>query len=531
MTGADGKSILISSTDDLDFPFLGLLVRMHLLGMKPISALMGEHSNPRLNNVNIPDANQMNKFNVGKVNAETRNSRFKRKRYNNEETVPIDTLFVGAEAQARYHIIIEHVNPEPVDGETPDAQKFAEKNYKERLEAIMDVLSEGTIPYKRIIEMKKYKRRIDPNYKVEVVLELKNDMQILLQQTTLAGCSVKVSENIWKNTVQGIFIDHDEELKGMTNQEILAVATDKGLRDVFRFGQSKVIKVSFSGQEKPGWVHFWDHLRFKVLPYYQPPSRCYKCQRYGHKNTSCRNKFACYKCAVTYDQKEDHDPKTCTGAKKCVNCEGPHDSGNKECAKQKLEVKWVKISEDFDIPIRQAKEKYPSGEVPTYAEAVGPGPPLVPQEKIQEETQKLQKQHEETLAKLRKDAETDMNNWRTEQENKVQDLLTRITTQEETSANLNTKLDIQNKLIETLKEDLKKKDTEIEALKQKNEALIVENERLTVNAPRTMSTEIQELKKKVKEQKQQLIDKDEIIRKQFKTDDTAKKKNQFGRNK
>ena len=486
---------------------------------------MDEENNPNQNDViDIPDSSQMGtRFAIGNVNEGHTRRKIKRKRFSFERDEEFQP-FEGAEAQATYYLTIE-----PID-KKPETKNFANLNYKQRLDAIMNVLTEeGKFQYTKRIEMKKWKKRNETVYKIELMLETSSDMTLLLARTILGGCPVKISENLWKNTTQGLIIDHDDNLKGMSNLEILKGATDKKVKDVFRFGQSKVIKISFQGQEKPTHVHFWNDLRFKVLKYYQPPLRCFKCQKYGHKTTSCRNKYACYKCAANYDTKEEHEPKECTNPKHCVNCQGHHDSGDKDCPQQKLEVKWARISQDNNITVQKAKEKYPGGEVPTYAEAVGPGPPLVPQKKLQEETQKLQKQHEETVDKLRKDAETDMKNWRIEQENNMKALQTRIATQEETSANLTQKLDIQNKLIGTLREDLKKKDEQIETLKQQNENLIVENDRLKVNAPKTLSTEIQELKKKIKDLNKQLIDKDEVIRKQ-KAEDTAKKKSQSGKN-
>ncbi|GBL94242.1 hypothetical protein AVEN_16772-1 [Araneus ventricosus] len=52
-----------------------------------------------------------------------------------------------------------------------------------------------------------------------------------------------------------------------------------------------------------------------VRPYISNPLRCFKCQRFGHSQTSCRGTLTCARCAEV-----GHESTVCTAKEKCVNC-------------------------------------------------------------------------------------------------------------------------------------------------------------------------------------------------------------------
>ena len=96
--------------------------------------------------------------------------------------------------------------------------------------------------------MKKYKRKIDKDYKLEVSVEKEELAKILVRTSEIAGCRVKVVENLMKNTIKGLLIDHDEDLKGMSSMDLEQAVTTPGVVKILRYGESKVLEVSFKGQ-------------------------------------------------------------------------------------------------------------------------------------------------------------------------------------------------------------------------------------------------------------------------------------------
>lgn len=69
--------------------------------------------------------------------------------------------------------------------------------------------------------------------------------------------------------------------------------------------------------------------------------RCYKCQRYGHIAWQCSFDPVCGRCSGA------HAPGQCNSApKKCINCGGPHISGDPSCAEQVKAVRRLRARLD-----------------------------------------------------------------------------------------------------------------------------------------------------------------------------------------
>ncbi|GFW11485.1 uncharacterized protein TNCV_3810041 [Trichonephila clavipes] len=58
--------------------------------------------------------------------------------------------------------------------------------------------------------------------------------------------------------------------------------------------------------------------------------RCFKCQRFGHSQTSCHGQLTYSRCASA-----GHSSTDCTLESKCINCSQPHPSNSKLCSKLK----------------------------------------------------------------------------------------------------------------------------------------------------------------------------------------------------
>lgn len=88
---------------------------------------------------------------------------------------------------------------------------------------------------------------------------------------------------------------------------------------------------------------YTDGRRVAVTPidWNKEVRRCYRCQKYGHIARLCPSEPACGRCAGS------HAPGECNSApKKCVNCGGPHTSGDPLCAEQVKAVRRLRARLD-----------------------------------------------------------------------------------------------------------------------------------------------------------------------------------------
>lgn len=315
---------------------------------------MASTQNPAREKVSIPVQNEQRSKSGGRQFRTAKRSR-------NEYEVA-RTLFSGAEARSNYYMFFK--KPEGED------DNFADLNYKKRLDALRAALGHNNFTMKKFSFKNK---KQETEYKLSICLDTEEDMEKLLNLKVIASCQVIGEENTTKNCIKGLIIDHENELVGMDKDELYEAITSDGVKEIVRYGSSKVIEISFGGQTKPDRVYFWEKLSFPVEPYIDPPTRCFKCQEYGHMNRTCRKDYACYKCGLVYTEKSQHNPKECEEQVCCVNCKGSHYAGFKKCPVHMLEKKWASICFHHNINRKEAKERYPDGEAPKYSGAVGHG--------------------------------------------------------------------------------------------------------------------------------------------------------------
>ncbi|GBN34339.1 hypothetical protein AVEN_130021-1 [Araneus ventricosus] len=91
------------------------------------------------------------------------------------------------------------------------------------------------------------------------------------------------------------------------------------------------------------------YINCKLRPYIPNPLRCFKCQRYGHSQLSCRRiDPVCGTCSES-----GHETNVCTSDTfKCRNCSGPHAASSKSCPTWifEKEVIAVKIKSNITFP-------------------------------------------------------------------------------------------------------------------------------------------------------------------------------------
>ncbi|XP_055924596.1 uncharacterized protein LOC129956690 [Argiope bruennichi] len=92
-------------------------------------------------------------------------------------------------------------------------------------------------------------------------------------------------------------------------------------------------------------------MKFAVRPYFPNPLRCFKCQRFGHSQDSCRGTLICARCAEA-----GHDSSACTKPEKCVNCKDSHTSFSRSCSAWKFEKEVIAEKVKKDISYIEARQ-------------------------------------------------------------------------------------------------------------------------------------------------------------------------------
>ena len=187
------------------------------------------------------------------------------------------------------------------------------------------------------------------NGSILVEVDKETQSQKLLKTTKLNltmdnAIPIDVSPHYSLNTKKGVIRCPD--IKDCTDDEILEGLKTEGVIkldriSVFRDGQRKptgTFILTFQSQTLPKYIRV-GYYRVAVSQFIPNPVRCYKCQKFGHTKFNCRKNEVCTKCG-----QEDHtDHQECKNEAKCVNCQGKHESNNKECPKWKEEKEIQRI--------------------------------------------------------------------------------------------------------------------------------------------------------------------------------------------
>ncbi|GFT42995.1 uncharacterized protein TNCV_1615581 [Trichonephila clavipes] len=144
------------------------------------------------------------------------------------------------------------------------------------------------------------------------------------------------------NSCRGVISEPD--LLTTSESEILEGFSDQGVIQVRRItiksnttvSPTKHLILTFNSPNLPTSIKA-GYLNCKIRPYIPNPLRCFKCQRFGHSQTSCRGQLTCSRCASV-----GHASTDCSLEPKCINCSQPHTADSKLCPKWKTEIKFRK---------------------------------------------------------------------------------------------------------------------------------------------------------------------------------------------
>ncbi|GFU29829.1 uncharacterized protein TNCV_405501 [Trichonephila clavipes] len=174
------------------------------------------------------------------------------------------------------------------------------------------------------------------------------------------------------NSCRGVISETDllcaseaEILEGLSDQGVTEVRRIKIKKDTSLFPTKHLI-LTFNSPKLPSKIKS-GYLNCKIRPYIPNPLRCFKCQRFGHSQTSCRGQLTCSRCASV-----GHSSTDCTLGQKCVNCTQSHPSDSKLCQKSKLEKQIQEIKTNKNISYFEARRLIVPQLTQTYAQAARP---------------------------------------------------------------------------------------------------------------------------------------------------------------
>ncbi|XP_023227735.1 uncharacterized protein LOC111628223 [Centruroides sculpturatus] len=131
---------------------------------------------------------------------------------------------------------------------------------------------------------------------------------------------------------------------GLSDQGVTAVQRISIRRDS-KLIPTKHLILTFNKLTLPSSV-VAGYLCCPVRPYIPNPLRCFKCQRFGHSQISCRGKKA---WAVWH---EDHESTECTSSPCCVNCKDLHSAYFRKCTawQREKEIQRLKNVNNISYP-------------------------------------------------------------------------------------------------------------------------------------------------------------------------------------
>ncbi|KAG1658849.1 RNA-directed DNA polymerase from mobile element jockey [Nymphon striatum] len=213
--------------------------------------------------------------------------------------------------------------------------------------------------YKTIIsitgaEPKSVKRLISGDILVETAIKTHTDK--LLKSKVFFEIPVTISPHHSLNYSKGVI--RSRELKDCSEAELLQELKSQGITSVKKILITKngkrittgTIILTFNIPEPPKSIKA-AYLNVCVDKYIPNPLRCYKCQKFGHHQTSCKHEAVCGRCGEA-----NHTDDGCEKTPCCVNCKGKHPSYSRECPNFTLEKKIVTYKYNNNTTFPEARK-------------------------------------------------------------------------------------------------------------------------------------------------------------------------------
>lgn len=215
----------------------------------------------------------------------------------------------------------------------------------------------------------KVQRTLNQVGKLKNVKRLR-DGTILIQTFTKVQAEALVKINkIETFDVKIVYHPHFNQSKGVVSDislshidtnELLDELKDQNVIDIKRIqrrdGEKKVntgtCVLTFNSTQKPDSIEC-GYAKLRVRTFIPNPTRCFKCQKYGHITLSCKDSEICGKCSDS-----THGSAECNNSPKCNNCDGNHPSWSRQCPKFKTELDIQKIKVTNNVSAFIARKMY-----------------------------------------------------------------------------------------------------------------------------------------------------------------------------
>lgn len=203
-----------------------------------------------------------------------------------------------------------------------------------------------------------------------VLTKTREQAEALMSGThKIGGYDVNIQEDKKRNQCRAVVRDKDmihwnqeELIKELSPQGVINITNIK-TRKKYSPGMSKdkvewiptaSFIVTFDFTERPEILRI-GYLDLVTRDYIPDPLRCYRCQKFGHMATSCKNMALCVRCA-----KEEHKPEECKTGLECINCGGPHAASWRSCPIYQEEKEIRRIMVQQKVPYHVGKRIFHS---------------------------------------------------------------------------------------------------------------------------------------------------------------------------
>ena len=127
----------------------------------------------------------------------------------------------------------------------------------------------------------------------------------LLSLTKIGDLKISVTPHKSLNSCQGVIRDRDRDLSDLSEEQICDELNSQHVSKVKRFSKksdNKIIQLNtylltFELSHVPEHIYLGPY-RIKVNAYVPNPTRCFKCQKFGHGKSSCHGTERCVKCSL-----------------------------------------------------------------------------------------------------------------------------------------------------------------------------------------------------------------------------------------
>ncbi|KAK9504412.1 hypothetical protein O3M35_010747 [Rhynocoris fuscipes] len=139
----------------------------------------------------------------------------------------------------------------------------------------------------------------------------------------------------------------EDILEGLSDEGVVEVRRIKRRQDSALVDTASLV-LTFNKPRPPSSIQA-AFYKLKVRPYIPSPMRCYKCQRFGHTSTRCKEAESICSCGKV---KHEGD---CSPPMKCVNCGGDHSAKSSICPVMAMEKEIQKLKTVRQLSYHDAK--------------------------------------------------------------------------------------------------------------------------------------------------------------------------------